>query len=146
ARAGEAGRGFAVVADEVRKLAEKTMLATTEVADAIRDIQGSTRTVVTGMDETKAKVELTADMAEKSGSVLQQIVDQSDRIADMVRNIAAASEQQSSTSDEVNQSVSHINELSQDISRQIQEANQRIAGVRDLSQHLAALVERFREQ
>ncbi len=146
ARAGEAGRGFAVVADEVRKLAEKTMLATTEVADAIRDIQGSTRTVVTGMDETKAKVELTADMAEKSGSVLQQIVDQSDRIADMVRNIAAASEQQSSTSDEVNQSVSHINELSQDISRQIQEANQRIAGVRDLSQHLATLVERFREQ
>ncbi|QLA17275.1 methyl-accepting chemotaxis protein [Desulfolutivibrio sulfoxidireducens] len=146
ARAGEAGRGFAVVADEVRKLAEKTMLATTEVAEAIRDIQGSTRTVVSGMDETKAKVELTADMAEKSGSMLQRIVDQSDRIADMVRNIAAASEQQSSTSDEVNQSVSHINELSQDISRQIQEANQRIAGVRDLSQHLAALVARFREQ
>jgi methyl-accepting chemotaxis protein len=47
ARAGEAGRGFAVVADEVRKLAEKTMLAPTEVAAAIRDIQGSTRTVVT---------------------------------------------------------------------------------------------------
>ncbi len=146
ARAGEAGRGFAVVADEVRKLAEKTMLATTEVAEAIRDIQGSTRTVVSGMDETKAKVELTAGMAEKSGTVLQQIVDQSDRIADMVRNIAAASEQQSSTSDEVNHSVSHINELSQEISRQIQEANQRIAGVRDMSQHLAALVARFREQ
>ncbi|KUG28713.1 methyl-accepting chemotaxis sensory transducer [hydrocarbon metagenome] len=146
ARAGEAGRGFAVVADEVRKLAEKTMLATTEVAEAIRDIQGSTRTVVSGMDETKAKVELTAQMAEKSGAVLGQIVDQSDRIADMVRNIAAASEQQSSTSDEVNQSVSHINELSQDISRQIQEANHRIAGVRDMSQHLAALVARFREQ
>ncbi|NDY56186.1 methyl-accepting chemotaxis protein [Desulfovibrio sulfodismutans] len=146
ARAGEAGRGFAVVADEVRKLAEKTMLATTEVAEAIRDIQGSTRTVVSGMDETKAKVELTAQMAEKSGAVLGQIVDQSDRIADMVRNIAAASEQQSSTSDEVNHSVSHINELSQDISRQIQEANHRITGVRDMSQHLAALVARFREE
>ncbi len=146
ARAGEAGRGFAVVADEVRKLAEKTMQATTEVAEAIRDIQGSTRTVVSGMDETKAKVELTAQMAEKSGEVLGQIVDQSDRIADMVRNIAAASEQQSSTSDEVNHSVSHINELSQDISRQIQEANHRIAGVRDMSQRLASLVARFREQ
>jgi methyl-accepting chemotaxis protein len=145
ARAGEAGRGFAVVADEVRKLAEKTMHATTEVAEAIRDIQGSTRTVVSGMDETKAKVELTAEMAERSGAVLKQIVDQSDRIADMVRNIAAASEQQSSTSDEVNQSVSHINELSQDISRQIQEANQRITGVRDMSQQLAGLVARFRE-
>lgn len=41
ARAGDAGRGFAVVADEVRKLAEKTMLATKEVGNAILAIQNS---------------------------------------------------------------------------------------------------------
>ncbi len=146
ARAGEAGRGFAVVADEVRKLAEKTMQATTEVANAIREIQDSTKIVVAGMDETKSKVELTTEMAEKSGEVLLQIVDQSDRIADMVRNIAAASEQQSATSEEVNLSVSHINELSQDLSRQIQEANHRIGEVRSMAQNLATLVEQFREE
>ncbi len=146
ARAGEAGRGFAVVADEVRKLAEKTMTATAEVATAIREIQDSTRQVVAGMDETKAKVEVTADMAERSGGVLSQIVEQSDRIADMVRNIAAASEQQSATSEEVNGSVSHINELSQAISRQITDANARIGEVRSLAHHLAELVEQFREE
>jgi methyl-accepting chemotaxis protein len=37
ARAGDAGRGFAVVADEVRKLAEKTMTATKEVENSIRE-------------------------------------------------------------------------------------------------------------
>jgi methyl-accepting chemotaxis protein len=146
ARAGEAGRGFAVVADEVRKLAEKTMQATTEVASAIREIQDSTKIVVSGMDETKSKVELTSEMAEKSGEVLLQIVDQSDRIADMVRNIAAASEQQSATSEEVNLSVSHINELSQNISRQIQEANYKIGEVRNMAQNLSTLVEQFREE
>jgi len=146
ARAGEAGRGFAVVADEVRKLAEKTMQATTEVANAIREIQDSTRNVVAGMDETKSKVELTTGMAEKSGEVLLHIVDQSDKIADMVRNIAAASEQQSATSEEVNLSVNHINELSQDLSRQIQEANHRIGEVRGMAQNLATLVEQFREE
>ncbi|EMG37720.1 methyl-accepting chemotaxis protein [Desulfocurvibacter africanus PCS] len=57
ARAGEAGRGFAVVADEVRKLAEKTMNATKEVAVAIKAIQGGTRTVVQGMDDSAKAVD-----------------------------------------------------------------------------------------
>uniref|UniRef100_I2Q4B8 PAS domain S-box n=1 Tax=Desulfovibrio sp. U5L TaxID=596152 RepID=I2Q4B8_9BACT len=146
ARAGDAGRGFAVVADEVRKLAEKTMTATAEVATAIKDIQESTRQVVSGMNDTKAKVELTADMAEQSGSVLTRIVEQSNHIADMVRNIAAASEQQSATSEEVNSSVNHINELSKDIARQITDANTRIGDVRNMAHHLAELVEQFREE
>ena len=145
ARAGDAGRGFAVVADEVRKLAEKTMHATTEVAAAVGEIQTSTRQAVSGMDETKARVERTADMAEGSGAVLGRIVDQAGRIADMVRNIATASEQQSATSEEVSTSVTHINELSQDLTSRIAEAGDRIREVRSMANHLAKLVEQFRE-
>jgi methyl-accepting chemotaxis protein len=146
ARAGEAGRGFAVVADEVRKLAEKTMTATGEVATAVTDIQTSTHQVVAGMNETKTRVERSADMAEQSGAVLARIVEQSNHIADMVRNIAAASEQQSATSEEVNGSVNHINALSQDLARQIADANTRIGEVRSMAHHLAELVEQFREE
>ena len=39
ARAGEHGRGFAVVADEVRKLAERTQMATDEIASTIHTLQ-----------------------------------------------------------------------------------------------------------
>lgn len=39
ARAGEHGRGFAVVADEVRKLAERTQMATDEIAGTIHTLQ-----------------------------------------------------------------------------------------------------------
>ena len=146
ARAGDAGRGFAVVADEVRKLAEKTMHATAEVAQAVTQIQDGTSRAASGMAGTKDAVEQAAVMAEGTGKVFADIVEQSNRIADMIRAIASAAEEQSSTSETINENVGHINGLSQDIAARIQEANQRIASVRDMSNHLARLAERFSGQ
>lgn len=144
ARAGEAGRGFAVVADEVRKLAEKTMTATQEVEGAINLIQQSTSEVVLGMNEARERVVKTADMAEGSGGVLDEIVQQSNKIADMVRAIATAAEEQSATSDEVNSNVSEISSLSNSLSQGISNANTGIQDVAQLAQNLSKLVERFK--
>ncbi len=65
ARAGEHGRGFAVVADEVRKLAEKTQVATKNIAVVVRAMQQesssaqeSVEITNTILHETKDKIEL----------------------------------------------------------------------------------------
>ncbi len=50
ARAGEQGRGFAVVADEVRELAERTAVATKEIADLITAVQCGTDRAVLSME------------------------------------------------------------------------------------------------
>jgi uncharacterized protein YoxC len=144
ARAGEAGRGFAVVADEVRKLAEKTMEATQEVEGAIASIQDSTRTAVQEMDDTRTRIESTADKAEESGKILQDIVQQSQQIADMVQSIATAAEEQSATSEEINASVSGINELSKTVSEGIQEASDSIRQVSEMANELSKMVEEFK--
>ncbi|WP_320170988.1 methyl-accepting chemotaxis protein [Maridesulfovibrio sp.] len=144
ARAGEAGRGFAVVADEVRKLAEKTMSATNEVESAIGLIQQGTSDVVKEMSGVRGRVEKTVQMAEGAGTVLSEIVTESDKIADMVRAIATAAEQQSATSDEVNNSVTEINGLSQSLSSGIQNANGGIQDVAEMARKLSNLVERFK--
>ncbi|MBW7657042.1 CZB domain-containing protein [Hydrogenophilus thermoluteolus] len=54
ARAGEQGRGFAVVADEVRKLAERTAVATSDIArlvEQIRNDSSASRTAIVALAE-----------------------------------------------------------------------------------------------
>ena len=51
ARAGEQGRGFAVVADEVRKLAERSSLATKEIASIVDGIRTGVTEAVSAMQQ-----------------------------------------------------------------------------------------------
>uniref|UniRef100_UPI0026118EED methyl-accepting chemotaxis protein n=1 Tax=Solidesulfovibrio sp. TaxID=2910990 RepID=UPI0026118EED len=111
ARAGEAGRGFAVVADEVRKLAEKTMLATKEVGEAITGIQNGTAATERMMDEAAAAVDAATNLAERSGGALTGIVSVVETAGDQVRAIATAAEQQSSTSEEIGRSIESISRI-----------------------------------
>jgi methyl-accepting chemotaxis protein len=108
ARAGDAGRGFAVVADEVRKLAEKTMLATKEVNETTRAIQGCARDNSQSVDKVATVIEVATTLAGDTRDMLHQLLGLADSTADQIRSIATSSEQQSATSDEINQRIVEI--------------------------------------
>jgi methyl-accepting chemotaxis protein len=74
ARAGEQGKGFAVVADEVRKLAERSSLATKEIATLIQGIQGSVNEAVNAMQESAQEVEAGVARAHSAGQSLDHIL------------------------------------------------------------------------
>lgn len=92
ARAGEHGKGFAVVASEVRKLAERSQGAAAEISDL-----------------SSSSVEV----AERAGSMLNQMVPDIQRTAELVQEIAAASKEQDTGADQVNKAIQQLDQVIQ---------------------------------
>jgi methyl-accepting chemotaxis protein len=121
ARAGEAGRGFAVVADEVRKLAERSVEATKEIGEVIRQVQEDTTAAVdtakAGATETKEGIAL----ADRAGIALRSIIDSVGRSSDLMAQIASATAKQSSASAEVLQTVTNMNAATSNVTTMVRE-------------------------
>ncbi len=107
ARAGEAGRGFAVVADEVRRLAERSRIASAQIAKLVEGAQAqSTETVMAlekGVKQMERGLGMMQAMAEVSGQVQQ------------------ATQQQRASTEDVVRAIEHIAEGSRSIAATAQE-------------------------
>ncbi len=91
ARAGEQGRGFAVVAENVRSLAERTAVATKEIASLIAGVQSGTARAVRAMEQSIGDVEMGAGRAETAGEALARIVESVDLVVAEISRISDAS-------------------------------------------------------
>jgi methyl-accepting chemotaxis protein len=92
ARAGDQGRGFAVVATEVRKLAERAQKAAKEIGA----LAGSS-----------------VKVAERSGSLLAELVPDIRKTADLVQVATAATQEQSASLAQVSRAMAQVDHVTQ---------------------------------
>ncbi len=145
ARAGEAGRGFSVVADEVRKLAEKTMMSTTGVGDAIEAIQHSIEESTEQVEATVRNVNVATELAKNCEYALHEIVEMAENSSDQVRSIAAATEEQSASSEEISNTVTHISSIAMENEASLEEAKRSIFFMQAEQKLLSELIDKVKE-
>ena len=119
ARAGEHGKGFAVVAVEVRKLAERSQVAASEIST----LAGSSVTI-----------------AEKAGSLLDEIVPGINNTAELVQEISAASDEQATGASQIGEAMGQLDKVTQQNASASEELTATAESMRNQSQNLLTQV------
>lgn len=173
ASAGDAGRGFAVVANEVKELAKQTASATDEIRNKIEDMQESTRSAVTAIQEIVGIIDeingisqeiatSVADQRNGAADIASAVADAAEAarlVNDAVRDcsqgateVAQNAEELSAGSNEIAQSASDASEGANDVtsnmkqvSASVQHTAEGAGRVEDSAKQLTTMATRLRE-
>ncbi|MBK7106050.1 MAG: methyl-accepting chemotaxis protein [Ignavibacteriae bacterium] len=144
ARAGDHGRGFAVVADEVKKLAERTTIATNEIAGMITKIQHDSNNAVSAIQKGNEEVSKGMTEVVNAGKSMKNIVTSSDKVLEISSQVATTSEEQSATVEQISKSIELINSVSQESSAGIQQVANATNDLNVLAEQLQNMVGKFK--
>lgn len=108
ARAGEQGKGFAVVAEAVRTLAQRSAQAAKEISDLINN--------------SVSQVERGAEIADRSGESLKEIVTSVKAITELNVGISSASSEQSTGISQISTSMNQLDQATQTNAASAEEA------------------------
>ncbi|MHC4885664.1 MAG: methyl-accepting chemotaxis protein [Planctomycetota bacterium] len=130
ARAGRHGKGFAVVAEEVRNLANRSAKAARETGGLI---EGSL-----------VKVKHGSQVAEETGTVLEEIMQSVTKVKDLVAEICISATEQEQGVGEVNSGIDQLQGVSQGNAATSEEMASASENLHDQAKTLSALIETFK--
>lgn len=130
ARAGDAGKGFAVVASEVRSLAGRSATASKEIKSLI--------------GESASEVRVGAELVNRAGKTLKEIVASVGQVTGIVSDIASASVQQANGIGEINVAVAQMDEMTQQNAALVEQNTAAAQSMVEQAKELEALISFFK--
>src|SRR5947209_3199837 len=143
AQAGERGKGFAVVADEIRDLSERTSVSTDEIRTLIENVQRGVSRAAEQMNLSSDRVADGVGLTARASTVLEKILDLTDRSTSSIQEIARATEEQTRGSAAATAAIEEVTKMVQQTATATQQQSQtsrkigeQASMVRDYTKHL----------
>ncbi len=122
-KAGQYGAGFAVVAREIRRLADQTAVATLDIENMVKEMQGSVSTGVMEMDKFTKNVEVGVEDVRKIGMKLEAIIGQVQTLTPRFEQVSNNMEGQAQGAEQISEAMAQLTEVSLQTSQSLREIN-----------------------
>jgi methyl-accepting chemotaxis protein WspA len=122
-KAGEYGLGFAVVAREIRKLADQTAIATLDIEQMVRDMQGAVSTGVMEMDKFTRQVDRGVEETHRINQQFAQIIAQVETLTPRFDTVHEGMQSQSSGARQIRDAMAGLTESASASIKALNETN-----------------------
>jgi methyl-accepting chemotaxis protein WspA len=142
-KAGEYGRGFLVVAREIRRLADQTAVATLDIENMVRQMQGAVSAGVMAMDQFADEVRAGVATVGTINGQMGQIIDQVHELNAKFDTVNGAMAQQAVGADQINDAMLQLAAGVQQTSASVKEFQAVTVSLREAADGLRQQVARF---
>lgn len=143
-KAGEYGRGFSVVATEIRRLADQTAVATYDIEQMVKEMQGAVSAGTQGMKQTAEDVRNGVKEVQAVGAQLTQIIQQVQALAPRFELVNSGMQSQATGGQQISDSLSQLTKAVQQTAQSLDQSNQAIEQLKSTAYALREGVARFK--
>ncbi len=158
ARAGDAGRGFAVVATQIAKLAQTSAESAQNISKLIDEVRRLIGEAVGQANESAESIKENSELIhvavgtfdkiynniQTSNGLIENMLDDIQKVDDVATNVAAISEEQAASADEILATSENMVEMANNITKSSQDVADNSHELAQTSQTLTSYVQKFK--